>query len=74
MKTPVTVNNAVNAAQHVWGYVKDEATELKKKRFQNTLKDFLSGKTELGSLKNVLHTLAQKHREEYLLNAYYFYM
>ncbi len=74
MDTPVSMNNAVNTAQHVWGYVKDKATGPEKKRFQNTLNDFSSEKTELKSVKNVLHTLAKKYREEYLLDAYYFYM
>lgn len=74
MATPIGANNAVDAAQHVWGYVKDKATEPEKKRFRDTLNAFMSGNAELRSVKNTLHTLAQKYGEDYLLNAYYFYI
>jgi hypothetical protein len=32
--TPIGANNAVNATQHVWRYVKDKETESEKKRFR----------------------------------------
>ncbi|MEA4977750.1 MAG: UV DNA damage repair endonuclease UvsE [Methanomassiliicoccaceae archaeon] len=72
--TPIGVNNAVNAAQHVWGYLNDKATDSEKKRFHDTLNAFISGRAELKSVKNILHTLARKYQEDYLLNSYYFYI
>lgn len=74
LETPITVNNAVNAAQHVWGYVNDKTSESEKKRFRNTLEKFTVGDTEIRPVKNLLLKLAQKYEKSYLLNAYYFYL
>lgn len=74
LETPITVNNAVNAAQHAWGYMNGKASESEIKRFHNTLEKFTTGKTEIKPVKNMLLKLAQKYRENYLLNAYYFYI
>lgn len=74
LETSIAAKNATNAAQHVWGYVKDKVSESEKTRFQNTLEKFTEGKTEIKPVKNMLFRLAQKYREDYLLNAYYFYI
>ncbi len=74
LETPIAAKNAINAAQHVWGYVKDKVSESEKTRFQNIMEKFTEGKTEINSVKNMLFRLAQKYREDYLLNAYYFYI
>ncbi len=70
---PVATGNAVNAAQHVWGYFKNKATEAEKKRFERLLLKFSSGEVSLKLLKNCLHMLARKYNEDYLLSGYYFY-
>lgn len=70
---PVVTGNAVNAAQHVWGYFKDKASEPEKKRFQSILFKLSSGESSFKSLKNHLLLLARKYHEDYLLNGYYFY-
>lgn len=74
LEIPIAAKNATNAAQHVWGYVKDKVSESEKTRFQNTLEKFTKDKTEIKPVKNMLFRLAQKYREDYLLNAYYFYI
>lgn len=71
MKTPVKPGTAVNAAQHVWGYVRDLAD-------QNTWLDFeknLNKVREGGStttMKRLLWKLAEVQEQEYLLDSLYF--
>lgn len=74
LKTPYDKGNAINAAQHVWGYFKNRASESEKKRFQSVLQRFERENTQLQSIKNLLFTMARKYNEEYLLNSYYFYI
>jgi len=71
---PVSIGNAVNAAQHMWGYFKDRATGVEKNRFQQLLDGYVSGGSTLPSVKKHLMNLARKYHEEYLLNGYYFYL
>jgi len=71
--TPIHKGNAVNAAQHVWGYFKNKATQAEKSRFDQLVKKVLSDEISLTSLKNCLHRIARKYNEEYLLSGYYFY-
>lgn len=63
---------AVNAAQHVWGYFKDQAAPGEKKRFEGLLDKFLAGEIRLELVKNHLARLAGKYQETYLLQGYYF--
>lgn len=70
---PVATGNAINAAQHVWGYFKDKATEVEKKKFERILSRFSVGEAELKSVKNNLLMLSKKYNENYLLNGYYLY-
>jgi UV DNA damage endonuclease len=71
---PVSIGNAVNAAQHVWGYFKDKATAAEKNRFQQLLDRYASGGSGLPSIKKHLLSFARKYKEDYLLNGYYFYL
>jgi UV DNA damage endonuclease len=70
----VNIGNAVNAAQHVWGYFNDKASESEKRRFHRILLRFTSGETGLQPVKNMLLMLAGKYQDDNLLNGYYFYM
>lgn len=65
--------DAVNAAQHVWGYFKTKASENEKNRFEKALKKFVSGNSEIKSVKNNLLNLSKKYGEDYLLQGYYLY-
>ncbi|NLB62367.1 MAG: UV DNA damage repair endonuclease UvsE [Clostridiales bacterium] len=73
-RTPINKGNAVNAAQHVWGYFKNKATKFEKNRFDQLMKKYLSDDSSLTSLKNYLRRIARKYNERYLLNGYYFYL
>ena len=74
LRTPITNSNAINTAQHVWGYLKDKASEAERKRFQNALQRLECGEGEVQSIKNILFAMARKYKENYLLNSYYFYL
>lgn len=71
---PVSSGNGVNAAQHVWGYFKDKASEEEKRRFQMLFQKYSAGETGIQPIKNHLLRLAEKYQEDYLLNGYYFYI
>jgi UV DNA damage endonuclease len=72
-RLPVVKGNAVNAAQHVWGYFKDITTQAEKNRFERLLQKFISGEVSLKSVKNCLLAYARKYDEDYLLSGYYLY-
>lgn len=72
MGSPVLPGTAVNAAQHVWGYFRNSASESEQARFQSALGKFAAGESDLQPVKNLLNRLAKKYNENYLLNAYYF--
>jgi len=74
MDNPVDVGSAVNAAQHVWGYFKEKASESEKRRFNRILTKFTSGETGIQPVKNMLFMLARKYQDDFLLNGYYFYI
>lgn len=61
-----------NAAQHVWGYFKNIATEQESTHFSRKLKRFSEGELSVTALKNYLKKLAQQYDQEYLLHSYYF--
>ncbi|HUM56403.1 MAG TPA: UV DNA damage repair endonuclease UvsE [Bacillota bacterium] len=65
--------DAVNAAQHVWGYFKNKASENEKNRFEKILQKYLLGGSEIKSIKKYLLTLSKKYCEDYLLEGYYLY-
>ncbi|WHH57676.1 UV DNA damage repair endonuclease UvsE [Petroclostridium sp. X23] len=59
----------VNAAQHVWGYVKKECSSIEKRRFEKLLEDYMEGTVKSQLLKNHLFRCAQKQGIEYLINS-----
>lgn len=68
----IPVGSAINAAQHVWGYFKNEATPSEKRRWSTALQNYSEGNVSLKAVKNVLQKLAEKYDETYLRNSYYF--
>lgn len=64
--------NSINAAQHVWGYFKDVATEKEKAAFLKCIDEFSENKISINTIKNRLWKMALKYNREYLLNSYYF--
>ena len=69
---PAAVGDAVNAAQHVWGYFKRSATPAEQRTFTDALKGYRTGRVPLARLKRALYRMAVAYREEYLLTSYYF--
>lgn len=69
---PADSGSMLNAINHVWGYFKDLASPAQKKAFTRKLGDWADGKVPLASVKRALYTLAQIHRQDYLLESYYF--
>ncbi|MFA5341280.1 MAG: UV DNA damage repair endonuclease UvsE [Clostridia bacterium] len=74
-----TVNSAVNAFEHVWGYFKYKADEKEKQKMQALLNSFKNtmGRTtenDLSRIKSFLMKLSEKYNETYLMNSYYFYI
>lgn len=63
---------AVNAAQHVWGYFKNVATEKEESAFFQRLGKYQQGTLSLEALKRYLWKLTVKYEVEYLLQSLYF--
>lgn len=74
LRQPIVRGNAINAAQHVWGYFKSKVSASEKKRFESVLQKLDLGKIEVKPVKNMLFTMACKYKEDYLLNSYYFHL
>lgn len=71
LQTPVTTGHAVNAAQHVWGYLKKEASERDALAFERSLARYRDGKMALESLKRQLCKIAGKQDQPYLKQSLY---
>jgi len=72
MQKTSEVGNSINAAQHVWGYFKNTATEKEKDEFIKKIKGYEQNKTTISSTKNFLRKMAVKYEQQYLLDSYYF--
>lgn len=68
----VTPGNAENAAQHVWGYFKDKATDKERDAFFQKLSRYRDGKLSLHAVHNALYQLVIQYGEPYLLQSLYF--
>jgi len=72
LQSPLETGHAINAAQHVWGYFKDVASEKEKASFFQILNDYQQGKTGLPKTKSFLKKMADKYQRRYLLDSMYF--
>jgi UV DNA damage endonuclease len=72
--TPVTSGNARNAAEHVWGYFKNQAEPIEKARFERLLSGLENGMNATASMKKFLLKLQDKYNDEYLKQSLYFYL
>ncbi len=55
-----------NAILHVWGYFKNEATEIEKQGLCNLLQEYMSGKNDQKSVIEYINILLKKYPNEYL--------
>ncbi len=71
MVNPVKPGNAVNAAQHVWGYFKDSSDKNTRLRFERIIDKVSKGESTI-SMKRFLWKLAEDQQQQYLLDSLYF--
>ena len=55
-----------NAVLHVWGYFKNEATEIEKQKLHNLLEEYMRGKNDQKSVIEYINILLKKYTNEYL--------
>ena len=55
-----------NAILHIWGYFKNEATEIEKQGLCNLLEEYMSGKNDQKSVIEYINILLKKYPNEYL--------
>lgn len=65
-------NSALNAASHVWGYVKKEVKEKEKTKFKRLSEAVAKEESELKRLKNFLKQMMEKYDQHYVLESLYF--
>lgn len=74
LQKETVIGNSINAALHVWGYFKKNASYNEKKKFYNSIEMYKKGKVSINSIKNQMWKMAVKYEQTYLLNSYYFAM
>lgn len=71
MTTQVRPGNAVNAAQHIWGYFKDSYNDETRIKFDKTLQKASTGESTI-PMKRLLWKMAEEQQQKYLLESLYF--
>ncbi|MDD2190431.1 MAG: UV DNA damage repair endonuclease UvsE [Eubacteriales bacterium] len=71
MMSPVKPGNAVNAAQHVWGYFKDSSDTRTRLRFEKIIDKVRMGESTT-PIKRLLLRLAKDQQQQYLMDSLYF--
>ncbi|PKM94679.1 MAG: UV DNA damage repair endonuclease UvsE [Firmicutes bacterium HGW-Firmicutes-1] len=66
------VGGSINAAQHIWGYFKDIASDKEKDSFFKSIESYKQGLTSVKTIRNLLWKMTVKYNQQYLLNSYYF--
>lgn len=69
MSLDVEDGSFINTAEHVWGYVKNNASEKEQMHFKKILSDM----EHKEKVKLYLKKLCDKYDAEYLIESYYFY-
>jgi UV damage endonuclease UvdE len=64
----------INAAAHVWGYIKNTATEKEKNTFNKMLQEYDIGNLVISKVKKYLFRCAKVRMIPYLLDSLYFYL
>lgn len=73
LEKQLEIGNAINSAQHVWGYFKSIAKNSEEDKFKRYLERYERGTLSIKAIKNLLWKMTVKYKDEYLLNSYYFY-
>lgn len=69
---PASPGSFRNAAQHVWGYLAPHVTAREHASFDALMTRFERGQATGEAVKRRLHLLAERYRQTYLLESYYF--
>ncbi|MDO5725819.1 MAG: YbgA family protein [Tissierellia bacterium] len=69
---PKSVPNAINAAEHIWGYFKNLADENEKESFQKLIASFKKSEVSEKNIKQFLKRLLEKYPNSYLIKSNYF--
>lgn len=72
LQKEVVIGNSINAAQHIWGYFKDSATDKEKDGFLKSINAYKKRAASIKAVKNYLWRMAVKYEQTYILNSYYF--
>lgn len=67
-----TSSTAINAIDHVWGYVKKEVTEKERASYKTYRQQLLSDIKHYPKIKRFINRLASKYQATYLLNSLFF--
>lgn len=72
LEKPASKGSAVNAAQHVWGYVSNLVDNREKASFMRILERYENDQAELEQMKRYLQVLSERYNQAYLTHSYYF--
>ena len=65
---------AENAAAHVWGYLKKQATDAERRQHEKNLANYRNNTGTRATVKRQLFKLAEKYKVKYLLQSLYFFL
>ncbi|MEX1306982.1 MAG: DUF1722 domain-containing protein, partial [Eubacteriales bacterium] len=71
---PTDIGAEVNAAEHVWGYLSEEASEAETRRFKKLIIGLTASTAKPTTIKRFLLRLAERQNQPYLLNSLYLYI
>ena len=69
---PPTIGSKVNAGMHVWGYFKDRATDMEKRKYEKLITGIQEENQKVETLKKFLWKMTLKYEQNYLMESYYF--
>jgi len=72
MATEPALGHVVNALQHVWGYYKNDVTDIEKSKFLTLLKEYEEEQIDLKKIKSFLRKVAERYPNPYIQQSFYF--
>ena len=57
---------------HVWGYFKDRATDMEKRKYEKLITGIQEENQKVETLKKFLWKMTLKYEQNYLMESYYF--
>lgn len=72
LNLPESTGDAVNAAEHVWGYFKNRATDDERQAFRTLIEGLASREIPELTVREYLYNMLRKYPHPYLQASYYF--